>query len=431
MDPRTGPDQTAAMMIRIGGALSLLVLSLCAEPARFVQDRFAIGFWVPPRTTQNLPERYREIRDAHFNLVIGTAGFTAEEQLRVCEPLGLKVLVDAEDPSKPLPESPACWGYSLADEPGTAAFPSLASRVATLRTQRPGRLAYINLFPNYATPTQWGAPQYAEYLKRFIETVKPDVLSMDHYPLIRPGDDSRGEYLKNLESMRKHSVAAGIPFWNFFHSMPFGDRMDPTEAQIRWMIHASIAHGSKGVMYFCYWTPGQGNAGSGEFPKGGALVTAEGLKTRHYDEARRINAGLQQWGPVLMRLTGDGVLRHTTGNASPELTRSGIRSLDRVGSDPESTFLIGTFHHADGRRAVLLLNHNMAYTAWPTVLFDSEPEVREVSRDDGLEHPLQDDSPELRGLQLSFGAGDARLFLLPPARADAGQESNPPPKTRP
>jgi hypothetical protein len=32
---------------------------------------------------------------------------------------------------------------------------------------------------------------------------------------------------------------------------------------------------------------------------------------------------------------------------------------------------------------------------------------------------------------LSFGAGDARLFLLPPARADAGQESNPPQKTRP
>ena len=180
MDPRPGPDQTAAMMIRIGGALSLLVLSLCAEPARFVQDRFAIGFWVPPRTTQNLPERYREIRDAHFNLVIGTAGFTAEEQLRVCEPLGLKVLVDAEDPSKPLPESPACWGYSIADEPGTAAFPSLASRVATLRTQRPGRLAYINLFPKYATPTQLGAPQYAEYLQLLFDLVQLHVLSMDH-----------------------------------------------------------------------------------------------------------------------------------------------------------------------------------------------------------------------------------------------------------
>ena len=179
-------------MIRIFGALFLLTLGLGAAPARFTQDRFAIGFWVPPKATNNLPERYREIRDAHFNLVIGTAGFTAEEQIRVCEPLGLKVLVDAEDASKPLPEGPACWGYSLTDEPGTTAFPALASRVASLREQRPGRLGYINLFPNYAAPEQLRATNYNEYLRRFIETVKPDVLSMDHYPLMSPGNDSRG-----------------------------------------------------------------------------------------------------------------------------------------------------------------------------------------------------------------------------------------------
>ena len=416
MDPWYPLDQSQANMIRIFGALLLLTLGLGAAPARFTQDRFAIGFWVPPKATNNLPERYREIRDAHFNLVIGTASFTAEEQIRVCEPLGLKVLVDAEDASKPLPEGPACWGYSLTDEPGTTAFPALAARVASLREQRPGRLGYINLFPNYAAPEQLRATNYNEYLRRFIETVKPDVLSMDHYPLMSPGNDSRGEYLRNLESMRKHSVAAGIPFWNFFHSMPFGDRMDPTEAQIRWMIHASIAHGSKGILYFCYWTPGKGNGGTGEFPKGGALLTAEGIKTRHYDEARRINAGLEQWGPVLMRLTGQGVLRYTTGSSSAELARTGLLSLMRVGSDPESTFLVGALNHADGRRAVLLLNHNMAYTAWPTVVFDSEEEVREVSREDGREHPLLDDSPELPGVQLSFGAGDARLFLLPPAK---------------
>ena len=81
-----------------------------------------------------------------------------------------------------------------------------------------------------------------------------------------------------------------------------------------------------------------------------------------------------------------------------------------------ATFLIGSLKHTDGRRAILLVNHNMAYTAWPTVVFDSEGEVVELSREDGREHPLLDDSPELPGTQLSFGAGDARLFLLPPER---------------
>ena len=87
-----------------------------------------------------------------------------------------------------------------------------------------------------------------------------------------------------------------------------------------------------------------------------------------------------------------------------------------MGSDPEGTFLIGSLKHTDGRRAVLLVNHNTAYTAWPTVVFDSAGEVVELSRDDGREHPLLDDSPELPGIQLSLGAGDARLFLLPPER---------------
>ena len=80
-------------------------------------------------------------------------------------------------------------------------------------------------------------------------------------------------------------------------------------------------------------------------------------------------------------------------------------------------FIIGTFRHADGRRAALILNHSYSYTAWPTVEFDAEPtQVFEVSKATGEAAVAVDDSPELKGLQLSFGPGDARLFLLPPAK---------------
>jgi hypothetical protein len=57
------------------------------------------------------------------------------------------------------------------------------------------------------------------------------------------------------KSMRRESLAAGVPFWNFFNCMPFGPHSDPTEDQIRWQIYTSIAYGAKGVLYFCYWTP--------------------------------------------------------------------------------------------------------------------------------------------------------------------------------
>lgn len=385
---------------------------------RFVQDRFAIGFWWPPHTTEDLPKRYQEIADANFTVVIGTAGTTAEEQLKLCEQLGLRAIVRADRAVDKLPQSDVCWGYMLADEPNAAAFPQLAKRAEEIRQQWPGRFGYVNLFPNYASAGQLGTPTYDEHVAKFVQTVKPEVLSMDHYPAMRPDADTRNAYCDNLETMRKHSLSAGIPFWNYFYSMPFNDRLDPTEAQIRWQINASLAYGAKGVLYFCYWTPGKGAKGAGEFPKGGAIITAEGLKTRHYEEARRVNAELKNLGPTLMQLTNAGVYRINTGK-DPAVALAGapIKNLQRVGSDPHSEFILGTFQHADGRRAVLLVNHNHSYTAWSTVEFEVAPEaLREVDKATGREVPVVDDSPELKGLQLSFGAGDGRLFLLPAKR---------------
>ena len=385
-----------------------------ATPSRFVQDRFVIGMWVPPATDKNLDTHYREMAEANFNLVVGQSGTNALEHLKRCERFGLKTLIGAGGPIEKLPDGPACWGYLLVDEPGAGAFPDLAKRAEEIRTKRPGRFGYVNLFPNYAPLGALGTASYDEHVARFVREVKPEVLSMDHYPLMRPEGDTRAAYCDNLECFRKHASAAGIPFWNYFYSMPFNDRLDPTEAQIRWQIFTSVAYGAKGVLYFCYWTPGKGAAGAGEFPKGGAILTAEGLKTRHYEEARRINAELKQLGPTLMKLTSTGVCRVTTETNSTALAGSPIRKLARVPGDPVGEFIIGTFRHADGRRAVLIVNHNYSYTAWPTVEFDADPkEVLEVSKTTGQAAPVVDDSPELKGLQLSFGPGDARLFVLP------------------
>lgn len=386
-----------------------------ADPGRFVQDRIAIGLWVPPQTAADLPRRYQELADAHFTVVIGTAGTNAAGQLALCEAAGLKAIVDVPENTAPLPDGPACWGYLLVDEPNASAFPDLARRARAVREARPGRLPYVNLFPNYASPAQLGTTNYEEHVRRFIQEFEPEVLSMDHYPLMRPDRDTRDAYLENLEVFRRQSLAAQIPFWNYFYSMPFADRLDPTEAQIRWQIFASLAYGAKGILYFCYWTPGKGNAGTGEFPKGGALLTAEGLKTRHYDEARRINAEIKRIGPTLMRLTSTDVQQRNTAQSPPSTPPlSPVRSITRVGADPHSQFIVGSFRHADGRRAALLVNHSYAHTAWPTVEFDAPAtQVVEVDKSTGNEVAAVDDSPELPGLQISFGPGDGRLFLLP------------------
>ncbi|MCP4645187.1 MAG: hypothetical protein GY851_32395 [bacterium] len=410
-----------------GGAtlpVALVLVSVCgaamaadapAQQTRFVQDRFAIGLWVDPPGDERFEERYAELAEANFTVVLGGFGGTSQEKVRqriaLCEQHDMKVLVSAgQFDLDAYPTDATCWGYRLVDEPNASRFPELAERVAEIRSRYPGKLAYINLFPDYASPKQLGSESYDAHLAEFCRVVDPDVLSMDHYPRFHPDHDGRDGYCRNLAAMRKHSMAHGIPFWNFFNAMPFGAMTDPTESQMRWQIYSSLAYGAKGVLYFCYYTPL-----SHEFPKGGALIARDDRRTRHWYQAKRINAELKNLGPTLMQLTSTGVFRVTPDDDPAEvLEGTPIRAIARVDVDPDFEYLVGVFEHADGRRAVLLNNYHFAYCQWPTVVFDAEPgQVMEVSKTTGKEAPIVDDSPDMDGLQVSLDAGEGRLFLLP------------------
>lgn len=375
---------------------------------RFQQDRFAVGFWVDPPPGDDMKARYKEIAEANFTLVIGGNTNKPEDiakQLKYCKRFGLKVLTlrSAFESVDALPDHPACWGYAVRDEPNAADFPALRKEVDAIRHARPGRLAYINLFPDYASAKQLGVATYEEHVARFVEEVDVDVLSMDYYPIFQPNADGRDGYCGNLDVMRRFSQQRGIPFWNFFNTMPFGPHSDPTESQLRWQIYSSLAYGAKGVMYFCYWTPR-----GAEFPKGGAIITAEGKRTRHYDQAKRINAELKSLGPTLMKLTNRGVLRvEPKADIAATLAESPIESIT------EGDYLIGVFEHEDGRRAVLIDNYSATYTAWPTIAFRGDAtRVVEIDKATGDGVTVCDDSPDMPGLQLSFDAGDGRLFLV-------------------
>lgn len=397
---------TKKLLITAGYSV-IAFFSFADSTNHFVQKDFVIGLWNAPERG-DLDKAYRQIAEANFNLVVGTAATNAAGQLKLCEKYNLQALISG-GVDQSVPDSPAFMGYMLADEPAASGFPEMARLAEQVRTKRPGKLPYINLFPNYAPAYTYGGPTYDDYLAGFIKIVKPEVLSMDHYPVMRPHADSRPSYRANLESCRKQSLVANIPFWNYFASMPFADHLDPTEAQLRWQIFTSIAYGAKGVLYFCYWTPRDTI-----FRKGGAVITAEGLPTRHYDEARRINGEVKNWGPTLMKLKNTGVYLVTTTNAAAVPSASGLTNLAGIAGDPTGTNLVGTFDSSDGTRAIVILNDSYSYTGWLTVNFDVNPkQVLEVSKTTGELAPVIDDSPDIPGLQLSFGAGDARLFVLP------------------
>lgn len=439
----------AVVWIIIGFLLSGFVPMAKNKKTGFEQERFVISFWFDPPADEKMDIRYKEIAEAHFNLVMGGFGANTEQtvskQLDLCEKYGMKAIVSlpgyvkgAKEGIKAeidvkrhegFPDHSACWGYMLRDEPSAKDFPNLAYMVDYLRENRPGKLAYMNLFPNYASPEQLGTASYEEHVTRFVNEVKPEVLCMDHYPYMEPDISSlnldhtsdwvldkenpliekitRTGYCENLEVLREVSMKKGIPFWNFFNVMPFGRHSDPTEAQLRWQVYTSIAYGAKGILYFCYQSPSGSHGGI--FEKGGAILTVDGRQTRHYEEAKRINFAIENLGNTLMNLESTGVYRVMRNDNPNEILKGTcIKELT------EGDYVIGEFIHSDGRRAVLINNYSYAYTAWPTVIFDANPEeIIEIDQNSGLETTFIDDSPDMDGLQISLNSGAGRLFLLP------------------
>ena len=200
-----------------------------------------------------------------------------------------------------------------------------------MRSTRPTKATFVNLLPNYAEPSGYGAKDYVSYLRAYVETVQPDLLCFDHYPTMEYADDdlnthvdvSRAGYRTNLAAVRNVSQEFGVPFWNYFSTITLYAHSDPTEAHLAWQMFTSLAYGAKGLLYFVYWSAaGQGSI----FGRGGGIMSPVGKlrgndsypspgfqahyrRTAHYDQARRLNGFVLNYGRFLLNATSTGVYR--------------------------------------------------------------------------------------------------------------------------
>ena len=182
---------------------------------------------------------------------------------------------------------PALYSYLVTDEPGASAFPALGRLVAYLRQRDPAHLAYINLFPTYANNKQLGTrgdtvTAYREYLRQYVEVVKPDLISYDHYHFKTRGDGD--EYFLNLGMIRRAALDAKIPFLNIVQACAWTpSRRIPTGEELRWLAYTSLAYGAQGLSYFVYSYPPFYK------PDWGQLTDPEGNPTPLYYAAKDIN----------------------------------------------------------------------------------------------------------------------------------------------
>ena len=152
----------------------------------WVQDRFAISFFIDPLVpSAEFDKRYAEVAGANFSLLINGGGASSPAsvaaQLAACHKHDLKLITttcggpwDCGDTapnatwasskaigtifnastdtcrgtSADSPLSDALWGWDLRDEPSTQCFPYLANWTASLRSQYPTKMSFINLLPS-------------------------------------------------------------------------------------------------------------------------------------------------------------------------------------------------------------------------------------------------------------------------------------------
>jgi len=181
---------------------------------------------------------------------------------RVADVPAINALIDA------FKRSPSAYSYFVMDEPDARYFQKLAAIVAYLKRRDPAHLAYINLFPPHERTSDLQAPNYDSYLKQFIETVHPALLSFDTYNLFEGND--RALFLGNMQTIARAASQAGIPFMAVVQGARFGEGARvPTASELRFLTYTPLAFGAQGVTYFNYYTGyGASSGGIAPFPDG-------------------------------------------------------------------------------------------------------------------------------------------------------------------
>ena len=339
-------------------ALSCLLMSLlfarvgvCREPASFdysdisQPDFFPILPWDPyhgwavPHLERGRGDGLESIADCNFNL----AGFVTPGDLRLCRKLGLGAIMLPADPAftnlqylcdwKKLSDaeidrrvkddvaaagsSRAVAGFFIMDEPGAGDFPALAKAVAAIKKYAPGKFAYINLFPDYATlgapdTSQLGTATYAEYLERFVNEVHPQVISYDNYMVEFSGDlKDRGRaasYYHNLLEVRRVAQEHHLPYLNIVSANQITpDATIPSPANLALQAYTTLAAGYRGVTWYTYYSQGYKYA----------PVDLAGRKTSTWGYLQQINREIMTLAPVMSRLESTAVF-------SPRLRRRTI-----------------------------------------------------------------------------------------------------------
>lgn len=257
--------------------------------------------------------------------------------------------------------SDAILGYFIMDEPSVLDFPYLRKAVDAVRKYAPDKLAYINLFPDYATlwsmdnlNSQLGTKTYTEYLERYVNEVNPQFISYDNYMIQYSKDlqeEKRGlSYFTNLLEIRRVALKYKLPYWNIVSSIQLNDSSIPSFSNMLFHAYTSLAAGYNGISWFQY--------NGGDYNP----VNESYEKTPVWHSLKEVNRQIQALGPIINQLTSTGIYFTSSflGLDSMYVSLPGKHIESIKCAEP---LMVGEFLDSDGNRYAMVVNLSMERSA--------------------------------------------------------------------
>jgi len=253
---------------------------------------------------------------------------------------------------------PAALGFFLYDEPQTQMMPGLGEVAEILKKAMPGAWSYINLLPNYGTAERMGAPTYGDYVQKYMDEVRPPLLSYDNYSLFN--GEMLGRFFTNLATVRRAAQKAGIPFWNVILANASFSYMEPSDATLSLQAYSTIAYGGRGIEYFTYFSPKVGNYRL-------APVDQFGHRTATWYMLRRLNSQIRELAPWLIKLHSTGVYHSAPLPEGAEPIAQSplvkqVRATTFQSPPVPPEYLIGEFRDNQGHPFLVVVNKSLKYS---------------------------------------------------------------------
>ena len=432
--------------LSIAGWLLLVMTAshVSAESAKPVagwkQKNFLITFWCPPPATD---ENLAAVAKEGFSLT-----WTPTNGLDVAARHGLRAMLTSDllQPDvldnaakraeldaliKRVKNHPALEAYYITDEPGAGAFPGLGKLVAYLRERDPSHFAYINLFPTYANEEQLGVSadtaerakvgyptnyagvntsdetvlRYREHLKQFVEIVKPDLISYDHYHFLKNSDGTPTDgkqYFLNLGLIRRAALEAKKPFVNIIQADTIEKSWRlPNGNEMRWLVFTTLAYGGHGINYFTYWGPASYNG-----------LYQDGKPMPLLQEVIPLNREIARFGPTLLNLDSIGAYQTAPLPYGAEAIPTNCPVQIKGGGE----FVLGLFGKNSRPTAFMIVNRNYREAAEAEIQIALPGRrLEELDRKTGKWSHVKNLSGT-RVEKIRLAPGDGRLFRVLEAR---------------